>query len=110
MSRRIYSSGAYFPCDHAGNLPLDAYFFALAGTDENAVRFMEDYLKPVVGEDKFATEEIEKMLKIIGENPSELRIKADRNAVEARRMLQAMMDAKRDDAPAIAAEQQQPVA
>lgn len=68
------------------------YFFALAGTDENAVRFMEEYLKPVVGEDKFATEEIEKMLKITGENPSELLIKADRNAVEARRMLQAMMD------------------
>ncbi|MBO9723573.1 MAG: Rieske 2Fe-2S domain-containing protein [Novosphingobium sp.] len=76
------------------------YFFALAGTDPQAVAFMEDYLKPVVGEDKFATEEIEKMLRIIGENPNELLIKSDRNAVEGRRALQAMIDAERDlDAP-----------
>jgi vanillate O-demethylase monooxygenase subunit len=31
-------------------------------------------------------------LPVIGENPDELLIKSDRNAVEGRRMLQAMMD------------------
>ncbi|WP_254913841.1 hypothetical protein [Sphingobium sp. Z007] len=56
---------------------------------------MFDYLRPVLEEDKFATEEIEKMLAVIGENPDELLIKTDRNAVEGRRMLQAMMDAER---------------
>lgn len=31
---------------------------------------------------------------VVGENPDELLIKSDRNAVEGRRMLQAMMDAE----------------
>ena len=55
---------------------------------------MESYLKPILDEDIFATEEIEKMLAIVGENPDELLLKSDRNAVEGRRMLQAMMDAE----------------
>lgn len=70
------------------------YFFAMATTEAPALALMDEYLKPVIAEDKFATEEIEKMLAIIGENPDELLIKSDRCAVEGRRMLQAMMDAE----------------
>jgi phenylpropionate dioxygenase-like ring-hydroxylating dioxygenase large terminal subunit len=70
------------------------YFFAMASPDENGLNQMFDLLKPVIDEDKFATEEIEKMLAVIGENPDELLIRSDRNAVEGRRMLQAMMDAE----------------
>ena len=76
------------------------YFFAMASEDVAGMDFMFDYLKPVLEEDKFATEEIEKMLAIVGENPDELLIKTDRNAVEGRRMLQAMMDAERSAAAA----------
>jgi phenylpropionate dioxygenase-like ring-hydroxylating dioxygenase large terminal subunit len=71
------------------------YFFAMASPDEAGLEQMFEFLKPVIDEDKFATEEIEKMLAIIGEQPEELLIKSDRNAVEGRRMLQAMMDAER---------------
>lgn len=70
------------------------YFFAMAADDEAGLDRMQDYLRPVIAEDKFATEEIEKMLAIIGENPEELLLKSDRNAVEGRRMLQQMMDAE----------------
>ncbi|EZP71096.1 putative iron-sulfur protein [Sphingomonas paucimobilis] len=70
------------------------YFFAMASTDHGILDQMKDYLKPVIGEDKFATEEIEKMLAVVGENPRELLIRTDRTAVEGRRMLQAMMDAE----------------
>ena len=70
------------------------YFFAMAaGKEEDLDRALE-YLRPVIAEDKFATEEIEKMLAIVGENPEELLLKSDRNAVEGRRMLQQMMDAE----------------
>ncbi|MBN9507248.1 MAG: Rieske 2Fe-2S domain-containing protein [Altererythrobacter sp.] len=70
------------------------YFFALSARTEEEVDRAFPYLQPVIAEDKFATEEIEKMLAIIGENPDELLIRSDRNAVEGRRMLQAMMDAE----------------
>jgi vanillate O-demethylase monooxygenase subunit len=66
----------------------------MASPDEAGLDRMYEYLKAVIDEDKFATEEIEKMLGVIGENPQELLIKSDRNAVEGRRMLQAMMDAE----------------
>lgn len=72
------------------------YFFASNSVDREGLEFMKDYLRPVIEEDKFATEEIEKMLAIVGESPPELLIKSDRNAVEARRMLQAMMDEEQD--------------
>jgi vanillate O-demethylase monooxygenase subunit len=70
------------------------YFFAMASPDKAGLDEMYEFLKPVIDEDKFATEEIEKMLAVIGENPSELLIRSDKNAVEGRRMLQAMMDAE----------------
>ena len=68
------------------------YFFAMSAIDGTTLDPMRDYLRPVIDEDKFATEEIEKMLAIAGEDVDELLIKSDRNAVEGRRMLQAMMD------------------
>lgn len=55
---------------------------------------MREHLRPVIEEDKFATEEIEKMFAIIGEEPEELLLKSDRTAVEGRRKLQAVMDAE----------------
>jgi vanillate O-demethylase monooxygenase subunit len=70
------------------------YFFAMASPDEAGLTQMFEVLKPVIAEDKFATEEIEKMLAICGEHPEEFLIRSDRNAVEGRRMLQAMMDAE----------------
>jgi phenylpropionate dioxygenase-like ring-hydroxylating dioxygenase large terminal subunit len=70
------------------------YFFAMASPDGEGLDQMYEFLKSVIDEDKFATEEIEKMLAITGEDPDELLIKSDRNAVEGRRMLQAMMDAE----------------
>jgi len=74
------------------------YFFAMAAADESRLDEMLELLKPVIAEDKFATEEIEKMLAISGEAPEELLIRSDRNAVEGRRMLQAMMDEERESA------------
>lgn len=71
------------------------YFFAMAAERESDLDRMLDYLRPVIAEDKFATEEIEKMLAIVGEEPEELLLKSDRNAVEGRRMLQQMMDAEK---------------
>jgi vanillate O-demethylase monooxygenase subunit len=68
------------------------YFFAMASPDDGHVEQMREYLRPVIQEDKFATEEIEKMLAVTGENPGELLLKSDTNAVRGRRMLQAMMD------------------
>jgi len=51
-------------------------------------------LDPVIDEDVFASEEIEKMLQLIGGRPRELMLRSDLLAVNGRRMLQAMMDAE----------------
>ncbi len=51
-------------------------------------------MQPVIAEDVFATEEIEKILKRSGRLPPELMIKSDVTAVQGRRMLQAMMNAE----------------
>ena len=66
----------------------------MASSQADSLPKVRDYLPAVVDEDTFATDEIEKMLAIIGEDPRELLIKSDRNGVEGRRMLQAMMDAE----------------
>ncbi|RKF21239.1 iron-sulfur protein [Altericroceibacterium spongiae] len=69
------------------------YFFAIATIGEQAnVENAKKSLGPVIEEDIFASEEIEKMIELVGGNPTELMIKTDRNAVLGRRMLQAMMD------------------
>ena len=70
------------------------YFFGMASLNAEALEKSKDYLVPVIEEDIFASVEIEKMLKLPGNRPKELMIMSDRNAVEARRMLQAMMDAE----------------
>ena len=49
-------------------------------------------LGPVIDEDVFASEEIEKMLQLVGGRPRELMLLSDALAVQGRRMLQAMMD------------------
>jgi vanillate O-demethylase monooxygenase subunit len=51
-------------------------------------------LEPVIEEDVFASEEIEKMLQLVGGRPRELMLRSDALAVNGRRMLQAMMDAE----------------
>ncbi len=70
------------------------YFFAMSASVGESLEKMKAYLRPVIDEDKFATEEIEKMLAVVGEDPDELLLKSDTNAVYGRRMLQAMMDAE----------------
>ena len=73
-------------------------FFAMPSADASRLNEVLELLKPVSAEDRFATEEIEKRLAISGDAPEELLIRSDRNAVEGRRMRQAMMDAERETA------------
>ena len=71
------------------------YHFAVAAEDDVDIQRMEASLGPVIDEDIFASAEIEKMIDLYdGVPPPELMVKADTNAVEGRRMLQAMMDAE----------------
>jgi vanillate O-demethylase monooxygenase subunit len=70
------------------------YFFAMGSNDRDGVEFMVDYLKPVIAEDVFATEAIEKIISTMDEVPTELMLRSDTTAVMGRRVLQAMMDAE----------------
>jgi vanillate O-demethylase monooxygenase subunit len=70
------------------------YFFGMASPEDGYVESMREYLRPVIQEDKFATEEIEKILAVVGEAPPELLLRSDRNAARGRRMMQAMIDAE----------------
>jgi len=71
------------------------YHFAVAVEPGVDVERMKVSLDPVIDEDIFASAEIEKMIDLYdGVPPPELMVKADTNAVEGRRMLQAMMDAE----------------
>ncbi|MEO0062604.1 MAG: hypothetical protein RLZZ08_1164 [Pseudomonadota bacterium] len=71
------------------------YHFAVAVEDGTDVERMRTSLAPVIDEDIFASVEIERMIDLYdGVPPPELMVKADTNAVEGRRMLQAMMDAE----------------
>jgi vanillate O-demethylase monooxygenase subunit len=71
------------------------YFFAMGGklTREEFDR-NRDFLWPVIEEDAMATREIEHMLETLGYYPNEYMLKSDAGAVQARRKLQAMMDAE----------------
>ncbi len=71
------------------------YFFAMGGilTDEEFAH-TKRYLEPVIEEDAMATREIEQMLQTLGYFPDEYMLKSDTGAVQARRKLQAMMDAE----------------
>jgi vanillate O-demethylase monooxygenase subunit len=68
------------------------YFFAMGSPDRSGVEFMVDYLKPVLAEDIFATEAIEKIITTMDDLPTELMLRSDTTAVLGRRVLQAMMD------------------
>lgn len=70
------------------------YFFAVGLSDPASFETMTAFLAKVVDEDKFAVEEVEKMIELVGHLPNELLIKSDRAAVEGRRMLQAAMNAE----------------
>ena len=71
------------------------YHFAVAVDETVDVEQMARSLAPVIDEDIFASVEIEKIIDLYdGEPPAELMVKSDQNAVEGRRMLQAMMDAE----------------
>lgn len=75
------------------------YFFGMASLQERIdVESSRRFLGPVIDEDIFASEEIEKMIRLVGGRPTELMIKSDHNAVLGRRMLQAMMDDERAEA------------
>jgi vanillate O-demethylase monooxygenase subunit len=78
------------------------YFFGMASLDPDGAESSRAFLEPVIAEDIFASEEIEKMIKLVGGKPTELMIHSDRNAVLGRRMLQAMMDAEAQATPAAA--------
>lgn len=75
------------------------YFFGMGSPDRKGVEDMVEYLKPVVAEDVFATEEIEKMVSMLDGIPPELMLKSDATAVQGRRILQAMMDAEKSQKP-----------
>jgi phenylpropionate dioxygenase-like ring-hydroxylating dioxygenase large terminal subunit len=70
------------------------YFFAMGSEDRNGVEAMVELLKPVIAEDVFATEQIEKIVTTLDEVPQELLLRSDQTAVMGRRRLQAMMDAE----------------
>jgi vanillate O-demethylase monooxygenase subunit len=75
------------------------YFFGVAGSKPTDLQAANDLLRPVIAEDILASEEIEKMIDLLGEAPQELMLPSDSNAVFARRILQSMMDAE-GNAPA----------
>lgn len=72
------------------------YFFAFGGASDAAVEAFKKTLWPVLDEDKFATEEIEKILQTSEYLPPELMLKSDGTAVIGRRILQEMMDEERE--------------
>lgn len=68
------------------------YFFALGGTSEAQVDALKSSLWPVLDEDIFATEEIEKIVQRSESLPLELMVKSGATTVEGRRMVQRMID------------------
>jgi phenylpropionate dioxygenase-like ring-hydroxylating dioxygenase large terminal subunit len=76
------------------------YFFAMSSESQERLDRAKVMLKPVLEEDAFATEEIEKIIATMDALPPELMLKSDQTAVQGRRILQAMMDRERDAVPA----------
>jgi vanillate O-demethylase monooxygenase subunit len=68
------------------------YFFALGGTSDPQVDALKQALWPVLDEDIFATEEIEKIILRSEQLLPELMIRSDTTTVEGRRIVQRMMD------------------
>ncbi|MEO0030530.1 MAG: hypothetical protein RIS94_288 [Pseudomonadota bacterium] len=70
------------------------YFFALGGTSGAQVDALKSALWPVLDEDIFATEEIEKIIERSETLPLELMVRSDATTVEGRRIIQRMIDAE----------------
>ncbi|MDF2638481.1 MAG: putative iron-sulfur protein [Novosphingobium lindaniclasticum] len=70
------------------------YFFAMSAPSREDLDHAKGALISVLDEDKFATEEIEKIITSLDVVPPELMLKSDATAVQGRRILQAMMDAE----------------
>ncbi|MBO9576246.1 MAG: Rieske 2Fe-2S domain-containing protein [Sphingobium sp.] len=68
------------------------YFFAMSSHSLESLASARESLVPVIDEDVFATEEIEKIVNTLDTVPHELMLKSDKTAVMGRRALQAMMD------------------
>ncbi len=68
------------------------YFFAMSAQEGEDLAAAKVYLKPVLDEDAFATEEIEKIVQAMDVLPPELMLKSDATAVIGRRAMQALMD------------------
>jgi vanillate O-demethylase monooxygenase subunit len=79
------------------------YFFGMASPNREMIDAARTSLHPVLQEDIFATEEIEKMITLCGGHPTELMLKSDTGAVMARRMLQTMMDAEEAERESVTA-------
>jgi phenylpropionate dioxygenase-like ring-hydroxylating dioxygenase large terminal subunit len=89
MWNRVYH--CITPCTPRTSL----YHFAVAMPGHIDTAQLKASLDPVIDEDVFASEEIEKIIDLYdGSPPPELMVKSDTNAVEGRRMIQAMMDAE----------------
>ena len=71
------------------------YFFAMSGNSLERLTLARKQLEPVLAEDVFATEQIEKIIEGVDDLPPELMLKSDATAVQGRRILQAMMDRER---------------
>ena len=75
------------------------YFFAVAMHSEEAIDEMAVHTRAINDEDIAAAEEVERMLAKLDGPPSDLLLRADKNAVRGRRALQRMMDAEGQTAP-----------
>lgn len=71
------------------------YFFAMSGNSLERLTLAKKQLEPVLAEDVFATEQIEKIIESMDDLPPELMLKSDATAVQGRRIMQAMMDRER---------------
>lgn len=74
------------------------YFFAMSAISQERLDRARVLLEPVLAEDSFATEEIEKIIQTMDELPPELMLRSDVTAVQGRRILQAMMDREKAEA------------
>jgi vanillate O-demethylase monooxygenase subunit len=89
MYNRVYH------CITPATPQLTYYHFAVAMPATADFAAIKAALDPVIDEDVFASVEIEKIIALYGGNPPpEMMVKSDTNAVEGRRMIQAMMDAE----------------
>jgi vanillate O-demethylase monooxygenase subunit len=83
------------------------YFFGMSSPSRERLEDAKIRLEPVLAEDSFATEEIEKIISTLDDLPPELMLRSDTTAVQGRRILQAMMDKEKAEAQAGAKDAQE---